>query len=795
MNKEEIIKNSIFYRWSTIESTIRKEKPLEFEMDDFFDDIRKDPPETSKPFAYVINKTMNGKTADDFYCPHMVFIDVDFHFDNEQDKIKELKKFFNDVEVNTLQEFVDKLSKDKYCISAGLSKSGVGIRMFFSVITNFYEDSLKHNLDYSTDMNKQIHKSNWEYVMRYLSLNYNFDLDAKYAGGEVRGLYKGDTSANKLSQVTFRYRKTGSFYNQNWESLYNKECYIKESKKYTITDDIEKYEVPFLDEIYNNNLDSFKVAFSHYDKAMTYTLRHQPIETQRWFYEKIKEHYIGDGLRKNLNTFEDFQRVFSGGGGDDLPLKSFLFKRGIFYGETFTLQDELIDQAILKKDDEDDEDKNIIPDSIYKKLPQILQDLTHDFSDEKRDIILLSSINILGYYFSNIKFEYFYRTDQFNNFYLFIIAPSASGKSIMNNSKLLLSDLDKYYRDKFVSEITAYNLQTKKTGAPPVQIVILTGGDATRQGITRYMEANNGRLNLFDTEADNLVSQKGEYEYTTLMRKSIQNESNTKILASQNAQYIDSPKLNICVSGTKSQVLNALGKNSGENGTLNRFMFYNWDCAPSLEDPHAKMKNKNIFKDYSKMLFDFYIENLYLDGVQEFEFTDQQNELFFSLLDMNHKSLVKIEDDTVSGIVKRHYLIAKKMCVTIAGLRKFDVWKLEQEDLYSEKSKIDFSKLDISNEDMINVIDIVKVLIKHSLGVSRKFIPDDEVVITTSWKVDLYNVLKDTFTRKDVMTKKKLFGDKTARTIDRWLKSLRNDDDINYNEETKLYTKLKQRLE
>jgi len=54
MNKDEIIKNSIFYRWSTIEASIRTEKPKEYEMLDFFIEIRKDPPEVSKPFAYVI---------------------------------------------------------------------------------------------------------------------------------------------------------------------------------------------------------------------------------------------------------------------------------------------------------------------------------------------------------------------------------------------------------------------------------------------------------------------------------------------------------------------------------------------------------------------------------------------------------------------------------------------------------------------------------------------------------------------------------------------------------------------
>lgn len=769
LDKEKIIDNQKFYRWSNIEASIKTERPIEYNIDEFFNDIRQDLDKVKQPYCYVINNTINGKTADDFLCPSMVFIDIDFHFKKEEDKILELKRFYEDTDTKSCQEFVDKMKNDKHCISAGISKSGYGVRLFFNVVTNFYEDSLNFDLDYSTDMNKQIHKSNWEYIMRYLSLYYNLDLDAKYTS---------DKSANKLSQVTFRYRKDGSFYNKDWEPIYNKECFVREKEKYTLTKDVEKYESTFLDDLYKDNEEIFKETFSHYDKfnSLHYALRTQPENIQHWFYIKIKENYQGKGY-KYLDSFQSFKSDMTKNDGIDLPLKAFLFKRGIIYSEPYTFE------TAPKIEDEKETKEYIVPDSIYKKLPKILQDLTSDFIEEKKDALLLSSLNCLSYYFSNIKFDYYFNDNQYNNFYIFLIANSSSGKSVINNAKKLLYSIDKYFRDKFLAENHAYSLLDKKikeTTLKPNQITVICGGDATRQGLYKALNNSNGKLILFDTEADSLMIQKGDYDYSTLIRKSLQNESFSKILAGQDAQYIDTPKLNICISGTKNQLLNVIGEKGSENGTFNRFLFYQWDTEPIIESPHTRIKY-NMFEDYDKLLFNFYFDNLYLDGILTFEFSEEQEKIFDEELKKTHKEWLGFEDDSASGIIKRHFLIAKKLSITIASLRLFDEYKINKEDLYSEPIKFNFSKLTISNEDLLNVIDLIKILIKHSMLLFRKYTPIDEELQTIPWKVELYNLLPDTFSRVQVLNLSKKFK-KCSRTIDRFLKKLRDDMDIEFND-------------
>jgi len=779
MDIQKIKDTLTFYKWSKIDASIRTERPVEFTMDEFFADIRQNPPEVFKKTPYVINNTYNGKAADDFTCPSMVFIDIDFHFDNEQDKIVEVKRFYDDTDTKSFQEFVDLMKKDKYCISAGVSKSGVGVRLFFHVTTKLWLDTLEYDLDYSTDMNKQIHESNWKTVMNYLSLYYNLDLDAEYSGDKTPG---------RLHQVTYKYLLDGSFYNTNWESMFNQGCHIREKKKYVSTGTEEKYEVEFLDDLYELNKEQFDDSFVHYDKmsSINYMLRTQPDSIIGWFYNKIKENYQGKGYLVHLKDFDSFRKNVTKSGGDDLPLRGFLFKRGITYSEPFT------EFNLPEEEDEKEVNEKLIPQSVYDKLPEILKDVTSDFKEEKRDVVLLASLNSLAYYFSNVRFTYFFDDNQYNNFYTFILANSSAGKSIMNNGKKLLYDIDRYYRDKFNKEITAYNAVAKKTTIPPIEVCVVCGGDATRQGLTKYLQNNNGKLLLFDTEADSLLTQNGDFDYSTLIRRCLQNESVTKLLAGQNIQYVETPKLNICVSGTKSQLLNMIGEKGSENGTFNRFIFYSWDTEPTIESPHQKIKN-NKCADYSKQLLDFYMENLHLDGFMEFNFTDKQIEYFDSKLIDLHKFYLAKEDDSTSGIIKRHFLIVKKMCVTMAGLRMFDAYKANVEDPYTDETmRFDFTNLEITDSDLKNTIELITTLIKHSIELFRKFTPIDETPITTSWKEDIYSSLPDEFTRLTIINKGSVYK-KSARTIDRWLKKMKDDNTITKLDKT-TYKKIKSNI-
>jgi len=109
-----------------------------------------------------------------------------------------------------------------------------------------------------------------------------------------------------------------------------------------------------------------------------------------------------------------------------------------------------------------------------------------------------------------------------------------------------------------------------------------------------------------------------------------------------------------------------------------------------------------------------------------------------------------------------------------------------------ETMRFDFTNLEITDSDLKNTIELITTLIKHSIELFRKFTPIDETPITTSWKEDIYSSLPDEFTRLTIINKGSVYK-KSARTIDRWLKKMKDDNTITKLDKT-TYKKIKSNI-
>ena len=78
-----------------------------------------------------------------------------------------------------------------------------------------------------------------------------------------------------------------------------------------------------------------------------------------------------------------------------------------------------------------------IPESVYEHLPPMLSDLTKCFNtNRERDMILLSSLGVVGQIFINVHGKY--RRDRVHpNLFVLIGAPPASNKSVIGFSRKL----------------------------------------------------------------------------------------------------------------------------------------------------------------------------------------------------------------------------------------------------------------------------------------------------------------------------------------------------------------------
>lgn len=793
MNKETICKNLSFYRWNSEKSTILNSTPEEYEIDDFFDEIRSDEPYKNDN-CFVVNKSINGKQAKDFLCPCIVFFDIDFHFEKEEDKINEIKKFCVDTKSQSLQDFVNKLSNDKYIISAGLSRSGKGIRGFACVDTSLYTDSIMYDLDYSVELNKAIHKSNFNYVMNYLSENYGLDLESKYSS---------DLSPSKLSQITYRFKREGSFYNEDWEPMYN-DCVI-ELKEYSNLEDREVFKCDFLDTLLSKNMDIFKQTFEHYDKfnSIFYVLRNQPDEIILWFYNMIDNFYSSDGgFRKqgHLDSPEAFMKhVKLNNGGEDLPLRSFLFKRGIIYDEVLE-EESIIDFSEIKASV-----LPIISNEVYKKLPKILRDITQDYINQKRDFFLLSSLITTSIYFNNVSSVYFEGNEMYPNLYFFGIGNSSSGKSSIRKVKILTNKLERTQREEYRIKLNEWNNigdKEKKDKKPP-EIKYILGGDGGRASLIKYLLNNNEQVLFWDTEADSLSQNKKTDwgDITPLLRAGVMNEPIDKNRSGDDSIHIECPKISVNITGTPEQVNKVIGEDGIVNGTFARFLWYWWYSDKcEIEDPHKHTDN-SMFIEYGDMLYNLWLK--LKDKELNFDFTKEQKSIFFDRINIIFKSFIYSNPDitdVADSLLKKYFNFSKKITMILTMLRmlELDYMNIEvDEDYLFTKKPLDVLEIDSlitpTNDDLFISLEIIQVCLKHALCFLRSNNHEDNnKEPKQNWADDFYAMLPNKIKRVDA---KKLGMDKfgkSDRTVRRALEGFREQKKLEWEDDSKeVYQKIK----
>lgn len=731
------------------------------DFDDFGEEIFKDNPKESKK-SYIFTEQKPDKDGkirglrELASFPLIMYFDIDFKTDVTFNKFKEdISKI--DLDENTI---FDKFRKDNNIWIAGNSKNGKGIRLLFLILH-------KKCLKKSTDA-KAIYLSNKDLLLKYLKDEYNLVF---YKNEEID--YIDKASLNNVVLRSFPCKLNNNTYINNNCNVIINENEIEAPIEYTLSESNVSY----------NSLDKISSdEFMHYDSTVLAKCKFTDIESRKLFFDKYIKYYTGGLLTpflKNFNTFNNYidNKKF------DYCIKDTDFNKEFqsLPSEQWVEMVDVRETQIVEKNTDDI--SHILPDYIYDKLPDILKDLTSTFVGEKRDVVLLSSLLFISYYFADVKLIYHEGSVHYNNFYLFLIGKSSSGKSIMRKGELLIKQLEKYFLDRFLYDKKQFDLLStadKKLNNEPTRIIPKIGADGTKQGVYRVLKDNNGKGILFDTEADCMTSYQGSnnnhLDYSTLIRKSLGNESIDKTLSTEDSK-IDTPKLSICVSGTKSQLKNIIGEKGGENGTYNRFLIYELKEEFKITNPFLNKTVNGVFEKYDKELFDFYMNYLYNNKSYtkfELKLTPEQEEKQYKLLEKTYNDLILWEDESITGIITRHFLIANKLMVTIAGLRLFE------EDKKNIFKNIDFTNLTISDEDVDLVMEIILNLMTISIKTFREFIPkDDDTTEVDSWKELLYANLSNEFTRKDLFEKAlKLSIHKSNITLDRWIKKMKNNNNI-----------------
>lgn len=108
-------------------------------------------------------------------------------------------------------------------------------------------------------------------------------------------------------------------------------------------------------------------------------------------------------------------------------------------------------------------DRRLIYEGVYNRLPKELQNLTQNFEGRERDIVLISSLVVLSNCFPNIYG--IYDGDRvYPQLYGVIVAPAASGKGVMNYSRIIIEKIHKKIFQESLIEFRENQKSSRKSG-------------------------------------------------------------------------------------------------------------------------------------------------------------------------------------------------------------------------------------------------------------------------------------------------------------------------------------------
>lgn len=364
----------------------------------------------------------------------------------------------------------------------------------------------------------------------------------------------------------------------------------------------------------------------------------------------------------------------------------------------------------------------MIEEGVYSRLPKILQNITNPFTGRERDIILTSAIGVLSACLPNLYGVY--DGDKiYSNLYVMIIAPAASGKGVMNKSRILIDKIhdqtlkNSIKAEKECKEKKKESKEKDDAPCPSIEIKIMPANISTAEMYT-YMESSKYGLLIMESEADTMSNMLNNdwSNYSDILRKCFHHEP---ISISRKMEKIfediKEPKLSIVMSGTPEQLKTLI--KSKENGLYSRFIVYTFDEISQFKNvfSFSTRNNNAVFEEEAKQVFNLYeaLAGLKKEEI-EFKLTENQVRKFLKELTIMHGVILDFHPQSFISNLNRHGLILFRVAMILTALRNINNISVTGKELVC------------SNVDFILALEITKVFLKHSLVTYNTF--DDGIL-------------------------------------------------------------------
>lgn len=410
---------------------------------------------------------------------------------------------------------------------------------------------------------------------------------------------------------------------------------------------------------------------------------------------------------------------------------------------------------------------NLIPDGVYNNLPEFLLNLTSPFSGRERDIVLLSSLGVISAALPKV-FGMYDANKYSPNLYILIIAPPASGKGIMNNSKKLIDLIHQTIKEISLGNIEDCKTQKKKEKdldrvCPEIEVKVLPGNVSSSK-IYKHLKASSYGLLIFETEADTIsIMLKQDWgNFSDILRKAFHHETISMSRETENRFIeVDRPELSLVISGTPNQVKPLI--QSKENGLFSRFLFYVFNEATQWKDVSPKgmtIGQDEIFSHASQEVFIMYNKLKGIHKDLEIKLSETQWEKFNANMIIVTNLFIGQKQIEMLSTIKRHGLMMFRICMILTILRNKDGINPNLTELICNDLDYDIA------------FGIMKSTIDHSIEVSNLISKDGyNLPIRDALILD---ALKDKFQRSEALAVGESMG-MPIRTIDftlnKWTKN------------------------
>lgn len=319
-----------------------------------------------------------------------------------------------------------------------------------------------------------------------------------------------------------------------------------------------------------------------------------------------------------------------------------------------------------------------IPQAVYDRIPNLLKQCCNvQKKTRKKDVALIGTLGLMSGCFPGV-FGLYLNNNTASNLFIFVTAPAASGKGVLEVLRGLISPIHQKIKKISENEQQAYRQEvaaSRRPGMPipkqpPVRRFVIPANTSSAM-IMSMLEGNLGQGMIFENEADVLQNTfKQDWgDFSVNLRNGFHHEKMSSCRkGDNNCIEVENPKISVVLSGTPQQVTSLFG--SSENGLFSRFLFYSFEGGAVWESVAASTTKHLDIKQYYLNLGDTVqrLYELFEDQSIQFELPEK----YCDIIDLIFSLRLEAADNFNEGadsLVKRLGLITFRIAMLLTAIR------------------------------------------------------------------------------------------------------------------------------